>query len=146
MLEVYKKNTLPKNIELIKKNDIFFNKYTSMILDDKAKDIIKGIDKSEMIDQYSIKSRFDGLALNIDKLSTGCKTALNIFYNKDKIFDICECGENALDIIYDFEDGKIYCEYPLISFDIKKVKVIEKKNAKIFDSYEELKKWWLDEN
>jgi len=53
-----------------------------------------------MLDKYAISSRFDGMKLNIDKLSTGCKTALNVLYNPDKVFDIRECGDNALDVIY----------------------------------------------
>ena len=69
----------------------------------------------------------DGTTLNIDKLSTGCKTALNIMYNPDKIFDIRECGDNALDVIYALPDGNVVCDYPLISFDMSRVNVFEKK-------------------
>ena len=98
-----------------------------------------------MINQYSIKSRFDGTALNVDKLSTGCKTALNVLYNPDKIFNIYECGDNALDVIYAFDEGKVCCEYPLISFDMIMVKAVDKKESLVIDSYEKLKEWWLDE-
>lgn len=60
--------------------------------------------------------------------------------------DICECGDNALDVLYTLEDGKIFCEYPLISFEMKKVKAKGKKDERIIDSYEKLKEWWMDEN
>ena len=93
-----------------------------------------------------IKSRFGGEVLNIDKLSTGCKTLLNIFYNPDIIFDIRECGENALDLIYALPEGNIYCDYPLISFDMTVVRVAEKKEYRIIDEYDELKEWWASEN
>ena len=146
MLEVYKMSAIPKGTEIIKMNDVYFNKYTAAILDDRANAIMMEIDQSEMINRYSIKSRFDGMALNVDKLSTGCKTALNILYNSDKIFDIFECGDNALDVIYRFENGKICCEYPLISFEMEKVKAVGKKEEKIIKSYEELKEWWLNED
>ncbi len=146
MLEVYKISAIPKGTEVIKVNDIFFNKYTAVLLNDRAKDIIKEIDNSEMINQYSIKSRFDGTVLNVDKLSTGCKTALNILYNPDKIINIFECGDNAIDVIYGFDEGKVCCEYPLISFDIVKVKAVDKKESRVIDSYEKLKEWWLDED
>lgn len=146
MLEVYKTGTLPREAEVIKMNDVFFNRFTTAKLDDRAGAIIKEIDQSEMISQYSIKSRFDGMTLNIDKLSTGCKTALNVLYNPDKIFDIYECGDNALDCIYKFDEGKIYCEYPLVSFDVKTVKAVGKRDTRIINSYEDLKEWWLDEN
>lgn len=146
MITIYKNNAIPKGSKIVRINDVFFNKYTASILDDRAKPIIKTIDASEMINQFSIKSRFDGMVLNIDKLSTGCKTVLNVMYNTDKIFDICECGDNALDVLYTLEDGKIFCEYPLISFEMKKVKAKGKKDERIIDSYEELKEWWMDEN
>ncbi len=146
MIAVYKMKTIPKDMELIKLNDIFFNKYTSEKLDEKAIDIIFKIDQSEMVDKFTIRSRFDGGILNIDKLSTGCKTVLNIMYNKDKIFDIRECGENALDVIYSLDNGNITCDYPLISFEMKKVKAVGKKGTIDINSYDELKEWWSDEN
>ena len=94
MITIYKKKAI-KNMELVALNDVYFNKYTSDMLDEKAANIIKKIDCSEMLDKYTIRSRFNGNVLNIDKLSTGCKTVLNIMYNPDKVFDICECGDNA---------------------------------------------------
>lgn len=146
MITIYKKKNKPKNMELIILNDIFFNKYTAERLDDRAEEIIAKIDHSKMLDKYAISSRFDGMKLNIDKLSTGCKTALNVLYNPDKVFDIRECGDNALDVIYALPCGNVYCEYPLISFDMDKVNVYEKKGMREIDSYEELKEWWTSEN
>ena len=146
MITIYKKKNKPKDMELIVLNDIFFNKYTAERLDDRAEEIIDKIDHSQMLDKYAISSRFDGMKLNIDKLSTGCKTALNVLYNPDKVFDIRECGDNALDVIYALPRGNVYCEYPLISFDMDKVNVYEKKGMREIDSYEELKEWWKSEN
>ena len=145
MITVYKKGTVPKN-KLIFQNDIFFNKNTALRLDSRAADIIWRIDHSEMLSPYTISSRFDGSALNIDKLSTGCKTALNVLYNQDKVFDVRECGDNALDVIYSLPYGNIFCDYPLISFDMEKVKTAGKKGVREVDSYEELKEWWTNEN
>lgn len=133
-------------MELIKLNDIFFNKYTSEKLDEKAAKIIFEIDQSELLDKFTIKSRFDGGVLNIDKLSTGSKTVLNVMYNPDKVFDIRECGENALDVIYNLESGNITCDYPLISFELNKVRAIDKNDCREFDAYEALKEWWLHED
>lgn len=146
MITVYKEKAIPKTMELVMLNDIFFNKFTAGKLDDKAADIIFKIDQSLMVDRFSIKSRFDGAVLNIDKLSSGCKTILNILYNPDKVFDIRECGENAIDAIYALETGNITCEYPLISFEMKKVIAVDKKGSIEFDSYDELKEWWSDED
>mgnify|MGYP002575536800 FL=1 len=146
MITVYKKKPSAKGMELIVMNDIFFNQSTVSLLDDRAKEIIRQIDHSDMLSPFSISSRFDGMALNIDKLSTGCKTALNVLYNPDKVFDIRECGDNALDVIYSLPEGNIYCDYPLISFDMDKVMVYEKKGKREIDSYEALKEWWNHEN
>ncbi|MBR6221724.1 MAG: DUF4869 domain-containing protein [Clostridia bacterium] len=142
MITVYKKKPSPNDRELVTLNDIFFNKSTATRLDDRAKDIIAKIDQSEMLSPYAIASRFDGMKLNIDKLSTGCKTALNILYNPDKVFDIRECGDNALDVIYALPSGNVYCDYPLISFEMDKVMVRDDKGVREVESYEALKEWW----
>lgn len=147
MITVYKKKYIPKDMKpVIINNDIFFNKITVMKLDDKAEKIINEIDHSEMLSNYQIRSKFDGSVLNIDRLSTGCKTALNILYNTDRVFDICECGDNALDVIYALPRGNIYCAHPFISFDMERVDVYDKKGLREVVSYEELKAWWTNEN
>lgn len=137
---------MPKNMGKVVLNDVFFNKHTVSRLDDRAKEIIAQIDHSEMLSQFTISSRFDGMMLNIDKLSTGCKTALNVLYNPDKVFDIRECGDNALDVIYALPSGNVCCDYPLISFDMDKVNAYDKEGMREIDSYEELKEWWTSEN
>lgn len=146
MITVYKENAIPKNMDLIRFNDLFFNKYTAEKLDERAVNIIYAIDHSKMVDQFSVQSRFDGSLLNIDKLSSGCKTVLNVMYNEDKVFDIRECGENAVDAIYELRAGNITCSYPLISFEMKKVVAIDKRGSREIDSYESLKEWWSDED
>ena len=55
MITIYKKNTIPKNIDVITMNDIYFNKNTVEQLNDDAKHIIEMIDNSEMINKYNIK-------------------------------------------------------------------------------------------
>ena len=146
MITVYKKKPGSKGMELVALNDIFFNKYTVSLLDERAGEIIARIDHSEMLGPYAIRSRFDGMTLNIDRLSTGCKTALNILYNPNRIFDIRECGDNALDAIYALPIGNVYCDYPLISFDMDGVNVCDKKGVREIRSYEALKEWWTDED
>ena len=146
MITIYQRKAIPKNMQLIHLNDIYFNKYTANILDSRAVEIIKRIDDSIMLSKYTFNSRFDNTALNIDKLSTGCKTALNIIYHLDRIFDICECGDNALDVIYSLPDGNVYCSYPFISFEMKSVNVCDKYGTREIDSYEALKGWWTNED
>ena len=45
------------------------------------------------------------------QLSTGCKTAINVYVFKDNVFYIGECGKKALDVIFKFNAGKVYCNY-----------------------------------
>lgn len=146
MITVYKKGAIPKSMKLETLNDIFFNKNTVEHLDARAREIIRQIDQSEMFSNYTIRSRFNHTELNIDKLSTGCKTILNIIYNPQMVFDIRECGENALDLIYRLPSGNIYCDYPLISFDMEAVEVCDKSGKRVIQSYEELKEWWTHED
>ena len=142
MITIYKKKPSKTDMELVTLNDLFFNKHTAQSLDD----IIEKIDNSKMVDKYTIGSKFNGTVLNTDKLSTGCKTVLNIIYNPDKIFDICECGDNALDVIYTLPQGNVYCSYPFISFDMDKVYVCDNGGKREIDSYDELKEWWTNED
>ena len=146
MITIYKKDAIPENREIIRINDVYFNKHTAELLDEKAEIIIMQIDKSKLLEKYAIGSRFDGTRLNIDKLSTGCKTVLNIMYNPEKIFDICECGENALEEIYKLDKGKVYCDYPMIAFDMEEAKGIDAKGEHVFTDYEELREWWKNED
>ena len=146
MITIYKKKQIPKNMELIVLNDIYFNKFTVSLIDDKAAEIISKIDNSVMLNNYTISSKFDGGVLNIDKLSTGCKTVLNVLYNPDKIFDIRECGDNAIDVLYGLQTGNICCDYPLISFDMIEAKVYTPDGIQTMSSYDELKEWWSNED
>lgn len=49
MITIYKKKQIPKNMELIVLNDIYFNKFTVSLIDDKAAEIISKIDNSVML-------------------------------------------------------------------------------------------------
>ena len=132
-------------MEYVELNDIYFNKNTVLKLDEQAKEIIEQIDGAKLIGKYKIESRFNGVTLDIDCLSTGCKTVLNVLYFPDKVFCLKECGENALEILYHLENGFVYSDYAIIPFDLEKVKVISGMQSRIIDDYEELKEWWEDE-
>ena len=114
MLSIYKnKKDIPSEKEYVELNDLYFNMNTASLLDDRAKEIIETIDGYELISRYKIRSRFNGDVLNVDKLSSGCKTVLNVLYNPEKVFCLKECGENALDVLFGFEEGTVYSDYPL---------------------------------
>ena len=139
------KKDIPQNMEYVELNDIYFNKNTVLKLDEQEKEIIEQIDGAKLIGKYKIESRFNGVTLDIDCLSTGCKTVLNVLYFPDKVFCLKECGENALEILYHLENGFVYSDYAIIPFDLEKVKVISGMQSRIIDDYEALKEWWEDE-
>ena len=143
MLTIYKnKKDIPSDKEYVELNDLYFNMNTSSLLDERAKSIIEAIDSSEQISKYKIRSRFNGDVLNIDKLSSGCKTVLNVLFNPEKVFCMKECGENALEVLFGFEKGAVYSDYAMIPFDFDKVVVFSDGEMRVIDDYEELKEWW----
>lgn len=93
MITIFKdKNLIPEPYELVMLNDVYFNQDTCIKMDERADDVIEEIDCSKRIGKFKIQSRFNGVTLDIDKLSTGCKTVLNVMYNPKKVFCANECG------------------------------------------------------
>ena len=146
MLMIYKsKKDMPQDMEYVELNDIFFNKVTAAKLDKQAEKVIMQIDGAKLVGQYKIESRFNGVTLDIDKLSTGCKTVLNVMYFPKKIFCLKECGDNALDVLYHLEQGSVYSDYAAMPFTIDAVEVVSSSGKTIIDNYEDLKEWWNSE-
>jgi hypothetical protein len=146
MITIYKDiKDIPPNMEYIELNDVFFNQNTASILDERAEKIIEDIDGSKQVGKYKIRSRFDDIILDIDKLSAGCKTVLNILYNPDKVFCLKECGNNALEVVYGLNQGNVYSDYAMIPFDMESVNVRTASEDKVVSDYEELKEWWSNE-
>ena len=146
MITIYKnKKDIPDNMDYVELNDVFFNQNTGSKLDDRAKVIVEKIDHSRLIGKYKIESKFNGVTLDVDCLSTGCKTVLNVMLFPDKVFCIKECGDNALEVLYKLEDGAVYSDYAVIPFEMDKVRVFEGERARIISDYEELKEWWENE-
>lgn len=87
MITIYKaKKDIPQDMEYVELNDVFFNKNTVLVLDDNAKKIVEQIDEAQLEGKFKIKSKFNGVILDVDCLSTGCKTVLNVFYFPQKFF------------------------------------------------------------
>ncbi len=143
MITIFKdKKDIPGDLEYVEWNDLFFNQNTVSFIDKRAEKIIEILDDSKLISKYKIYSRFDEVALDIDRLSTGCKTVLNVLYHPDKVFCLKECGNNALEILYHFETGFVFSEYALIPFTLDTVAVQSRSEKKVINDYEELKEWW----
>lgn len=146
MITIFKdKKDIPHNMEYVELNDLFFNQNTVSRIDERAEKIIEVIDEARLVSRYKICSRFNEVILDIDRLSSGCKTALNVLYYSDRVFCLKECGNNALEILYGFESGNVYSEYALIPFDMDAVVVRAKSGKRVVNDYEELKRWWSNE-
>jgi len=146
MLTIYKnKKDIPDGMEYIELNDVFFNKNTVLKIDEKAKPMIEQIDEARLINKFKIESKFNGVVLDIDCLSTGCKTVLNVLYFPDKVFCLKECGDNALEILYSLKQGAVYSDYALIPFNMESVQVNSDLGKMEIDDYEKLKEWWSNE-
>lgn len=146
MITIFKdKKDIPHNMEYVELNDLFFNQNTVSKIDERAEKIIEVIDEARLVSRYKICSRFNEVILDIDRLSSGCKTALNVLYYPDRVFCLKECGNNALEILYGFESGNVYSEYALIPFDMDAVVVRAKSGKRVVNDYEELKRWWSNE-
>ena len=146
MITIFKnRKDIPGDMEYVELNDLFFNQNTVSFIDKQAEKIIEMIDGSKLISKYKIYSRFDEIALDIDRLSTGCKTVLNVLYYPNKVFCLKECGNNALEILYHFENGHVFSEYALIPFIMDTVAVQSEPGKKIINDYEELREWWDSE-
>ena len=146
MITIFKnKYDIPKDMEYVELNDLFFNQNTVLLIDERAEKIIETIDDTKMLVKYKIYSRFNEVALDIDRLSAGCKTVLNVMYYPEKVFCMKECGTNALEVLYELAQGHVYSEYAMIPFDMSAVVVQEKSGEKIIYDYEELKEWWQNE-
>lgn len=91
-------------------NDAWFNlnwtKYD--FSSDESKRIIRNIDNTEYREDCPgyVRSQFNNDAIvEVTKLSTGCKTALNILNDKERIFNLAECGKNAITEIVKTDSG-----------------------------------------
>lgn len=99
MLNIYfgEQPNLPN---MIYNTNVYFNNTykDSWITSPLAKEIIKAVDKSEVIDAKTISSPIFG-NMSPKKLSGGVKTLLLIANDKTKIFNASTCGDNCAEWI-----------------------------------------------
>lgn len=106
MLEVYLKDIKHQIF-----NDAYFNKNMENINFNSIniKRIIQTIDSVKYIGNYRVLSKFEkDTAISVRELSTGCKTAINIASFPSEVFTVAECGDNALQVIFNYKRGKIF--------------------------------------
>ena len=143
MIRIYlKKEDIPDHWEMIEYNDAYFDIETCKHkkISEFGKKFIPLIDGSEWIDKTSIRSKFNNREIGIENISTGCKTLLNIICNPDKIFNIMECGWNAVDEILKLEEGSVYMPYDLITVLENPIQVVKDKKSYIVKDYQEYMK------
>lgn len=146
MLTIYKNKTdIPPRMEYVELNDFFFNQNTAVQLDDRADKILMRVDRVKRAGKFKVESKFNDVILDVDQLSTGCKTVLNVMYFPDKVFCMKECGENALEVLFELGNGSVYSDYMLIPFNMKAVEAVSASGKTVIKSYEELKGWWESE-
>lgn len=97
-------------------NDLHFNaNYEAISFNDEIINIIKQIDDVEYIGNHYIKSKFDeSVTLSVKELSSGCKAAINVKCFPAIVFNMAQCGVNALRVILNFKEGNIHISYFVI--------------------------------
>lgn len=108
-LKIYRtKDEIPNGIRFVNSNDAYFNGHTQLNGSELESEILRCIDKARYNSAFTFIGRDVNLgALNIQQLSTGTKTLLNILSNPDVCFNVVECGSNALRLLPLVKDGHI---------------------------------------
>ena len=97
--------------EYILMNDQYFNLNTvNNYFSPEVKQAIWDIDKARLTDKGHIETKY-GIGL-LRNLSSGCKSYLNVIYNRDKIVSAMECGANVLDKLFTLDDIRLYMSHP----------------------------------
>lgn len=93
--------------EAIYNTSVYFNNTykDSWITNPLAKDIIKAVDNSDVVDERTIMSPIFG-NMGPKKLSGGVKTLLLIAFDKKKVFNASTCGDNCAEWILKIAEGR----------------------------------------
>lgn len=141
MLTIYLDEKSLEGRKIEKWNQIFFeaeNKWEDVLKNKEAiAKLVRNIDESEYTDRNTVISKFDGTELGLDCLSGGCKTAINVLLNPDKVFSTISCGYNAVDEILTLDDGQIYLAMNCITDLTKPVKVVKEHVEYIINDFDE---------
>ncbi len=82
--------------EAIFNTSLYFDNtyYDSWLYDDFAKEMIKSVDKAEVLSGQAINSKALGV-IPATKMSGGLKTLLLIYNQPEKVFNASTCGDNC---------------------------------------------------
>lgn len=82
--------------EAVYNTSLYFDNtyYDSWLLDDFAKEMIKSVDKAEVLSGQAVKSKALGV-IPATRISGGLKTLLLIYNQPEKVFNASTCGDNC---------------------------------------------------
>lgn len=96
------------DMDIIINNNIYFELNTRLTDCSFVRLLLEKVEGGGYKDNDNFISKL-GYETNISNLSSGSKTLLNIYYNKDICFDLRDCGNNALSFLLKYLDtGTIY--------------------------------------
>ncbi|SFO07105.1 protein of unknown function [Pseudobutyrivibrio sp. UC1225] len=125
MLKIYFGDYTGKNY--INNPDLFFdNTYSDEWLEsDLAKEIVKDIDKSELVGPNLVVSPFLG-SISINRISGGAKTLIQIAFDDEHVYNASACGDNCAEWLLKIGNSKDVLvrlghmmHFPCEKFDIK---------------------------
>lgn len=108
-LTIYlQREDIPSNVEVIDRNDEYFNVNTVLHDTQEVRNVLLNIDEAEYNTLETFIGRDKALgAIYRENLSTGCKTALNVLEHSEVCFSTIECGPNAKNCILQLKTGSI---------------------------------------
>ena len=123
---------------LAKENiNAYFDIEISGLLDNEDKKIIEEFDKSQFLDDVTLKTRFG--VCNVTKISTGAKALICIKHFPELVWDISECGVNAAMTMSDFKFDFSVTSFMLPAF---RDKTEISYNNQLFESWGDFAKQW----
>lgn len=129
---LYEKD-IPDGVGIINNNDVYFESIKDLLnVDDTVLHMLDSIDQSVYRGGTNILTRY-GEILDMEYLSIGCKTAINIGNSNGKIVNCIEAGNNALQEILKLKNGKILLDSALYIPDDFEI------DCKLIDGDKELK-------
>lgn len=149
MIQLYiSKNTIPSNMEIIDDIDMTFDYmiYTDKIrMDNIDKEIVKKIDKAKVREDGLMDTPFSN-GVSIDRLSTGCKTLILANHlGTNQIINISQCGNNALNMLFNLDNKSYYLSYCIIPSNTEfKFPVKVNNRKKLYNGAYDLLEVWRD--
>lgn len=140
-------NGIINDNDIIKETSIYFDNNVILANSSEVRDILNKIDGGSYIDEVFFNGHLGHMGIVSKKyLSAGCKVAMCVNHNKDRIFSTAACGYNALYYILTHDYGKIFIVPKMINAgtDINVTCDIEYKNKK-FKKLSDFYRWrWLN--